>query len=99
MTVLNKKIKIILSFFSLTILLGGTLLGITKEGNLRINTKENLNQENQDYLRTQGIQEQKATDNQLLTESLEQDENNLIYDEYSQDKEEEVFMVSCAGFF
>lgn len=101
MAVLKKKIKIALGLVAVSVLFVGTVLGILyRENNPKNNQKQVANQEKKDYyLENQEIQETKLVCSQLLEETLEKNENTLVFEEYTNIEPVECLFVGCGGFF
>lgn len=101
MAVLKRKIKIVLGLATVGVLFMGTVLGIlTRENSSKINQKQTLNQEKQDYyFENKGIGEPRMVCSQLLKETLEKNENDLVFGENTGIKPVECTSVGCGGFF
>lgn len=96
MITLKKKIKIALGLVAVGTLFVGTFFGVlNKESNPKVGQKQIVIQEKQNgYLDNQSTQEKKLICRQLL----EEDENDLVFNEYTEATPVECMTVGCGGF-
>lgn len=97
MLVLKKKVKIILGLITVGVLFFGTAFGILiRENSSKINQRQTTSKEKQDYNSSnQETQEKKLVCSQLL----EEDENDIAFNENTGVTPVECMFVGCGGFF
>lgn len=101
MVILKKKLKKILGFVSIGVLLIGTALGIlTRENSPKVSPNQSLNRDYQpEDSYASNLQTEIEQPKLICGNLLEKDENTFVFEEYSKVKVVECQFVGCAGVF